>query len=740
MLEERTSRTRRPAFQGQSIEDDLKTEDVTVLYVEFIGLHRLFDLYGYASGLKMFRRVCEEIVVSSVVEYGGAIVKLLNDAIKASYQDPIEAVKSAIRMKMSIEKRNNATSEGHRVDFAISVSCGEGFVEGSEIRGPVADVLAKMQNMTGRRDQIYVSEHVYVAADKMKGVEYRRVGALRDAFSHDFNVYEVLWREDIDLEPHESIISSQFQHRYAIIEGTRDACFYCGGRRHLSSDCPSKSLPELTPAFNNLRYMSLRKMNELFSRCILIGLDKVWNKWEENNVEGIDDAYFNAYYGFYDIKRVYQLRFFRVIMGYNGNDWYKATKMNAESDGGALWIAQDCLRTGDLLRAETLLQDLYKGNPDSFGTNMLMGYFNIEKGHYIYALDNFKNAFRNAGTNPRKILALLLMCRISFLYFNDMAAAEEQIRLIKRIERDCPEAIYQDIVMKIQRGGDSKTITHLMNLVKRCPEYYLTSMIDPELINSQAEINKELHALCMSEKKDADALLGETERRVRDLTSWFGEAEQNVRNVAMSFLQTKEKYDSHSYFGYYDGIHGFSSIISDCNRLEGESREEIKGLIEGMEREIDRLSEYLKEERFHDELTGKLDILKEETKSFEKEFGLSLSYKDATARHEKLSHGLYVIQEAAGRIDKRRAIVSFMTGLSVKALLFFILLTFTFFVLVPIFDPGAILGVEKISSSNLIDYKGVILALTSMISIGMASAAQYKGHLRRLKKHLNLHK
>ncbi|MBA4389393.1 MAG: hypothetical protein C0399_00430 [Syntrophus sp. (in: bacteria)] len=658
-------------WDGSSQEggNNKREQEITVLSVELMNSQRLSAIYGHTASVKKPRWACQDVAASTVAEYGGTMVNLQNNVAMASYADPNEAIKSAIRMSTILNKQNSELPEEQRIDFAISINQGKGIIENDRIYGPVVNRLTKMTHMYGQKNKIYISENVYVAVKDLEGTEYRPVGAISDGFSRKFNIYEVLWKDNVNLEAHESILISQFQHRYALIEGVHEPCFYCGSRKHLVSHCPSKHMPEITQAFDKLRHLSVRQINALFSDSIARGLDEVRHRWE--NTEDVPDAYFNAYYAFYDIKRVYQLRFFRVIMGYRGNDWHMATKMNVESNGEALWIAIDHLRTGNLVQAESLLQKLNEENPNRFIVNMAMGYLNVEKGYYTYALDSFNNAYKNTETKPRKILALLLMCRINDLYLKDIRAAGEQIGLIRMLERDCPEAIYQDIVMRMRYEKDSEAIPQLIRLIKGRHEYYLTALIDPEFAGCQAKINKELHALLTHAEENAVSALKETENRLNSLKSWFGEDNQNARDLHETLSKTRELYASDSYFGYLDVSCKSASITADYNRLERESREKIKDFVNNLHHQIRQFSGYFGEGK-KSAFANMLDNLKEEAVSFGKDLNLSISYKNAMMRHDELSKQLLVIQVAVDKLKKRKANTSFVIGLLTKALLFLI--------------------------------------------------------------------
>jgi class 3 adenylate cyclase len=101
---------------GMSTENKAQREqELTVMAVEFVGYQRFFAIYRHTCALKL--RIYQDIVVSCVAEHGGRILKLVNEGATAYYVDPVEAVKSAVRMKTALQKHNTAVSDQDQIGF-----------------------------------------------------------------------------------------------------------------------------------------------------------------------------------------------------------------------------------------------------------------------------------------------------------------------------------------------------------------------------------------------------------------------------------------------------------------------------------------------------------------------------------------------------------------------------------------------------------------------------------------------
>ena len=689
-------------------------KNLTAMAVEFVGYQRFFAIYRHTCAIKL--RVYQDMVASCVAEHGGRILKLVNDGATAYFFDADEAVKSAIRMNKALQKHNNAIPDQDRISFAVFLHHGLGIVQGEEIIGTLAGALTTMRNMPGKQDSIYASDSVVTAVGATKGIEY----GLVDSLNKHMTVHEVRWGEDVDLDARESVMEAQFQYRRALVEGIHEPCFYCGSRRHSPSGCPSKHLPEQNQSFRKLGLLSVRQLNNLFSDAISRGLDKVRHKWEQN--EDVPDTYFDAYHGFYDIKRVFQLRFGRVPMSYGGNDWEKATEISAQNDGGRIWVALDHLRTGDMSRAETLLKELYEENPQAFRTNLALGYLNIEQGGHRHALDYFEAAHKYAATRPQKILALLLVCRIHYLYLNNMEAAKEQLRLIRKIDGHCPEALYQDIVLQMKSEGEATPIRQLASLIASYPEYYLVALIDPDLISVQtALINGELGSMLANAREHADRSLKESGSRMERVESWLGEDDQKARDLREKFLMVKTCHDSGSFQGYLDTACKSPSVITECNKVEIHSAVLIKSMLGELHDRLYPLVAYFNERREAGP-AGMLAAIQSDIADFEECLRSSLPHKDAVARHKEISENLLKVEEIVATIEKRRAVVSRLTGFVRKTVIFFFAITLAGVVLLVAGQHASLQGIGLLPI--FLDHRGSVLFGACIASLIMSAAIE----------------
>ena len=147
-------------------------------------------------------------------------------------------------------------------------------------------------------------------------------------------------------------------HGAALVAGTCAPCFYCGSGRHRTTNCPSKDLPYATTGLERLGYLSMGEINRLFSDYLNRSGEDL-PVIPEPSSKGDQDLAFLAPWSFYELKRVFQLRFLDVVWNASPKvDWHKARERRGEGfpEGGMLWFARDCIRTSRLEEADDLFE------------------------------------------------------------------------------------------------------------------------------------------------------------------------------------------------------------------------------------------------------------------------------------------------------------------------------------------------------------------------------------------------
>ncbi len=365
-------------------------------------------------------------------------------------------------------------------------------------------------------------------------------------------------------EHHQKNKSTLFLYQTDLIQGDNPPCYYCGDRRHMPLHCPSKQLVEMTDALEKLGYLSLGEINRLFYNYLSgADTDHEAGLESEYNTRGSNVL---AYYGFYELRLVFQLRFFRTTWTSNSENWeeFKENRVH-EGRGGPVWLGLDCIRVSSLAQAEQLLKTSMEKYPEDYKVYCTMGFLYVEKNNFSEARAYFHKALDYSTTKPQRIFLLFLLSRLYDLN-NDTREAEESIRRILFLHPHCPEALYQDIIFKFRKGLERETLPELIRFIKENPEYYVNALIDPELAPFNDIIHPELKKFFTQAKKEANEIVPRAQEELQRIKRIIDEKEKEVNQAQSILSKIGELSKTDSYLGYLDIAHYANSIISIANR------------------------------------------------------------------------------------------------------------------------------------------------------------------------------
>ena len=455
----------------------------------------------------------------------------------------------------------------------------------------------------------------------------------------------------------------RFLYQNALIQGSHPPCFYCGDMRHPATNCPSKEITNITRALDQMGYLPVEEINHTY-----------FNHLNESGPRK-NKAPSPPYLAFYELKAIYQLRFFTTIWNHGEESWNRIKESKDDRDkGGLVWIALDCIRVSNLDQASSILEDYIKKDDDDYKAYCSMGFLNIEKNQQLLAKHYFKLALRYAKTTPQKALLHFLIARLYELG-NNLIRAEEEIRKILRLNPYCPEALYQEVIYKFRRGREATALRQLFKLISTHREYYISALIDPELANYGKMIHPDLEKLYLEKKDEANRMVERAEKALNQLNESLGKEESEVSQAQSLWERIKELLGRESYFGYVDIIYYANTILHLGHQSVEVRRRKLLRVLREQRNRIDKCLkfvtdfpyEYLTESvRFQiKRMKTVVDKEWETTKS-----NVPEKFQEAIERVDKVSKDLTGIEAKLQRLEKARQMIAFLIGFSKKSLIF----------------------------------------------------------------------
>jgi hypothetical protein len=377
----------------------------------------------------------------------------------------------------------------------------------------------------------------------------------------------------------------KFLYREALGDGKEEPCFYCGSRRHKAGECPSKHLPDNTHGLEKLGYFSIKEINSLFRKFLSIENSDP-QRFCREILEGQNAQQSPALHGFYDLNRVFQLRFFRTLFYVPGNaSWGKKMESGAQAKGGQQWLALDSLRVSELVRAESLLKEALAKNPEDYRIYCTLGYLYAEKGDLPEAEYFLKKAIKYTKANTSKIFVHFLLSRLNRL-LNRTETSHRNISDVLALDPGCPEALYQEVLFRFREEDERGGLQRLSVLVSDDRKYYIQALIDPDMAPFQGPVTKYLGDLLAKTREAAEVTVRAADDQLAKSTAVL--QEKDLREVSSVRSEIQGLVESRSYFGYLDIIGLAETIIRTCNNAVKEQKEEAQGLLDGLNRRAEK--------------------------------------------------------------------------------------------------------------------------------------------------------
>ena len=172
--------------------------DVTILFTDIQGSTAYFAQRGDVDGRLMIKRH-NDLLFPIITAHEGTVVKIIGDAIMASFQAPLSAVRAAVAMQRALRDANRQQEAAKQIHIRIGINSGYGLVESHDVFGDVVNVAARVVSRT-LHDQILIAKATY---DRLPDtVPCQPLGAATvKGKETPLDVFEVLWNDYEPLPP-----------------------------------------------------------------------------------------------------------------------------------------------------------------------------------------------------------------------------------------------------------------------------------------------------------------------------------------------------------------------------------------------------------------------------------------------------------------------------------------------------------------------------------------------------------
>lgn len=185
---------RRREELDQIIKTKFKKE-LCILFTDICGYTKFMDARGDIEGRLLLQRH-NEIVFPRIEAEKGRIIKTIGDAVMATFERPLEAVKAAAAIQEGLAEYNRKGGTKDEIHVKIGINFGQALVDRGDVFGDAVNVAARIQSQAGK-DEILVSENVYRDVRESEDVLCRHHGNVTvKGKPEPLNLYKVVWQHE----------------------------------------------------------------------------------------------------------------------------------------------------------------------------------------------------------------------------------------------------------------------------------------------------------------------------------------------------------------------------------------------------------------------------------------------------------------------------------------------------------------------------------------------------------------
>lgn len=172
------------------------TKNIAVIFTDIKGSTSVYEQQGDISGRIMVHKH-NEIIMPIIEKNGGVLIKTIGDGTMSMFDDPRNALHSAISMQKKMDEHNRQASKPEgQINIRIGINYGLGIVDDNDVFGDVVNVASRVEALADA-GQILITDELYMAARNYDEFIFRYVDIVTvKGKKQPVKIYRLLWHEE----------------------------------------------------------------------------------------------------------------------------------------------------------------------------------------------------------------------------------------------------------------------------------------------------------------------------------------------------------------------------------------------------------------------------------------------------------------------------------------------------------------------------------------------------------------
>jgi len=184
--------------ERQRLEDlyrDKYTREISVMFTDLKGSTSLTETHGDLATRELVKAQ-NKILNPLIQKNNGTLVKTMGDGTMSYFDEPMDAIRTAVDFQKEIEERNKQSTKQLPLEVRVGIHTGVGIVEENDIYGDVVNVASRYESLA-EAGEIYISDETWnLLSDKDEFyIRFYKESAVKGK-KNKVTVYKVFWNEE----------------------------------------------------------------------------------------------------------------------------------------------------------------------------------------------------------------------------------------------------------------------------------------------------------------------------------------------------------------------------------------------------------------------------------------------------------------------------------------------------------------------------------------------------------------
>lgn len=351
------------------------------------------------------------------------------------------------------------------------------------------------------------------------------------------------------------------------VQGKGEACFYCGMRNHRPGQCPSKLLSMEHNGLEAAGYLSFTQLRASHAKVFANSAAVV-----KAVAAGVAPPQIRknpglmVFIGFFDINRVYQIRFLWNLTFSRFSKWQSAFMPQAvQVDNKNLQLGIDCLRVGKYGQAEEFLgQEYHAKSARRFSAAIGLAFIALEK-QGLASMRSYLEVAKSLATQPKDRIYIDLLLTRFYDMIGETWKGRDLIKSIATFKDECPEAAYRKLQLEAKGSFSAEASQLLRTLLTDQRTFFVAALLDPALSPIEVKVEDLLSSQFEATFNRAQDVLSQVSREISGLELWFPTKEEELESSRATLDTLHTRLERKSYFDALD-VENKAKILLESSR------------------------------------------------------------------------------------------------------------------------------------------------------------------------------